>query len=152
MKYQTSRFGEIEYREDTVIEFPEGIIGFEKFRRYVILGNSDGSMFSWLQSLDHPDLAFVIVSPYDFKKDFILEIGDSDSRFLEAGEAGSIIVYSLVVIPENPSKMTANLQAPLVVNSVNRRGRQVISGNPDHRIRHYILEEMKKNCADDGEN
>lgn len=144
MKYTTTRFGEIEFREDTALEFPEGIIGFEGYSKYVILGDNDNSMFCWLQSLENPDLAFVIVCPYDFMKNYSFEVSNPDVEFLSVTDNKALVVYAIVVIPEDPSKMTANLQAPLVINSSNRKGRQVVSLNPSHKLRHMILEEMQQ--------
>lgn len=143
MKYKTTRFGEVDIDENTIITFPEGIIGFEDCKRFVILGGKSGRIFYWLQSLDDPNLAFVIVSPYDFKAGYSLEITEPDAEFLGAKSPEDLQIYAIVVVPEDPSKMTANLQAPLVINVKNRIARQIISNNPEHKLRHYILEEMK---------
>jgi flagellar assembly factor FliW len=144
MKYETTRFGVVEFRDDTIINFPDGIIGFESYSKFVILGNSDNSMFSWLQSIEEPSLAFVIISPYDFKSDYSLEIEDSDIEKLEVTASSQIVVYAIVVVPEDPKNMTANLQAPLIINAEKRLGRQIISNNPKHCLRHHIIEEIQK--------
>jgi len=144
MKYETTRFGMVEFRDDTIITFPEGIIGFEDFSRFVILGNHDQSMFSWLQSIEDPSLAFVIISPYEFKSDYSLTLEDKDLEKLESPESSQIVVYSIVVVPDDPKNMTANLQAPLVINAEKKIGRQIISTNPRHCLRHNILEELNK--------
>lgn len=144
MKYETTRFGMVEFRDDTIITFPEGIIGFEGFSRFIILGNSDQSMFSWLQSIEDPSLAFVIISPYEFKPDYSLTLEDKDLEKLESPESSQIVVYSIVVVPDDPRNMTANLQAPLVINAEKKIGRQIISTNAGHCLRHNILNELQK--------
>ena len=55
-----------------------------------------------------------------------------------------INVFNIVTIPEDIEKMTANLQAPIIINRKNNRGKQIILDNPDYQIKHYILEEIKK--------
>jgi len=143
MKYETTRFGVVEFKDDTIIEFSDGIIGFEDYTKYVILGNSEQSMFSWLQSVEEPGLAFVIISPYEFRSDFSLNVEDSDIEKLCATESSQLVVYAIVVVPEDPRNMTANLQAPLIINAEKKIGRQVISNNPKHCLRHNILDELQ---------
>lgn len=142
MKYETTRFGVVEFRDDTIIEFSDGIIGFEDYTKFVILGNSDQSMFSWLQSVEEPGLAFVIISPYEFRLDYSLNIEDNDIEKLSATDSSQLVVYSIVVVPEDPRLMTANLQAPLIINAEKKIGRQIISNNSKHCLRHNILEEL----------
>jgi len=51
-------------------------------------------------------------------------------------------VFSIVTIPENQNRMTANLQGPLLINRKKRIGRQSISLNPEWRVRHVIVDEL----------
>ena len=60
MKIKTTRFGEIETDKDTVITFPEGMLGFESVTEYMILNDPSGGPLHWLQSIVHPEVAFVI--------------------------------------------------------------------------------------------
>ena len=60
MKIQTTRFGEIDVRDDDIYNFPEGMLGFGAFKKYFTLNNPSGGPFEWLQSLNAPNLAFVV--------------------------------------------------------------------------------------------
>ena len=51
-------------------------------------------------------------------------------------------------MPSDPSKMTANLKAPLIFNLKNRKGRQIILNSSEYMTRHNIMEEMKKHASD----
>jgi len=147
MKFKTSRFGEIEIAEEEILEFPEGLLGFNAFRRYVILNTNEGSPFRWLQSVDDGSLAFIIIEPINFMFSYDLEISDDDAHFLGLTNPEEVILFAIVTIPENPQDMTANLQGPLVINGKTRKGRQVISNNPDHLLKTKILDEMVKREA-----
>ena len=69
MKLKTKHFGEIEIDESKIIHFPTGIIAFEEQKRFFIIDNPDENIpFSWLQSVDDPDLAFVIINPFYLEK------------------------------------------------------------------------------------
>ncbi|MBI3038931.1 flagellar assembly protein FliW [bacterium] len=144
MKVTTLRFGEIEISPEEIIEFPEGLLGFDHLHRYVILNTQKDSPFRWLQCVEDGQLAFVIIEPLSFMFSYDLEISDSDAEFLGLKKAEDVILYAIVTIPENVQEMTANLQGPIVINAVNRKARQVISNNPELKLKTRILDEMAK--------
>ena len=144
MKIQTSRFGEIEINKEDIVEFPEGLLGFERARRFIVLNTQDGGPFRWLQSTEIPDLAFVVIEPLQFMFSYDLEISDSDVAFLGVKAAEDVLLYGIVTIPENPRDMTANLQGPLVINIKSRKARQIVSANSSHSLKTGIISEMEK--------
>lgn len=148
MKIATARFGEIEIIPEEVIDFSEGLLGFEESHRFIILNPQDGSPFRWLQCIENGDLAFVIIEPLNFMFEYDINISDSDADFLGLTNAEDVVLYAIVTIPENPSDMTANLQGPIVINAKNRRGRQVISTNGRHSVKTRILDEMKRRAEE----
>ncbi len=142
---KTRPFGEIEVDERQVFDFPDGIPGFDFVRRFVLLDTQDtASPFKWLQALEEPELAFVIIRPVDFLGQYELAISQSDLEATGAKTADELLVFAIVTIPENPSEMTANLQGPVIMNPNKRLGRQAISLNDKYHVRHNILAEMKK--------
>ncbi|TAL39891.1 MAG: flagellar assembly protein FliW [Spirochaetes bacterium] len=148
MKIKTRPYGEVEIDERQIMEFEHGILGFDFVRRFAILDSTDNSPFKWLQSLDEPDLAFVIIRPIDFMAEYNLVISSNDLEDLGAEVVEDLLVFAIVTIPSNPSEMTANLQGPILINAKNRRGKQAISQSDKYRVKHGILEEIKKMAAD----
>ena len=63
MQVNTSRFGTVEVDDSRVITFPKGILGFPRFKQYVLIQPGEETYFFWLQSVDAPDLAFVVTDP-----------------------------------------------------------------------------------------
>lgn len=144
MKISTSRFGTIDVSDEEIVRFEEGLLGFGDYHRYVILNASEkNSPFRWLQCLDDGNLAFVIIEPLNFMFEYDIEVSDSDQEFIGLTRGEDAILYAIVSIPANPQNMTANLQGPLLINVVNRKGRQIISSNPKHQIKTKILDEMQ---------
>lgn len=143
MQVKSTRFGQLEVPENSVLNFPDGLLGFEHCKRYVILEHDPATPFRWLQGIDDPDLAFVIVNPAEFAAEYAVELGRDDVLKLGLKDASEAAVYVLVVIPEDPSAMTANLQGPLVMNAERRVGRQVVLADGRYRTRHAILAELK---------
>jgi flagellar assembly factor FliW len=145
MKLTTKHFGLIEIDEKGIINFPEGIPGFEEVKKFVLLGNaSQDNPFLWLQSVDRPDLAFVIIDPKIFNPDYIVDVDDSEVEILDIKDNEKVLVYAIVVIPEDPTKITANLKAPVLINTMNNRGKQVTLEKGNYLIRHYILDELER--------
>lgn len=143
MQVKSTRFGGFDVPEEKVLTFPDGLLGFEGLKRYVFLDHDAQSPFKWLQSVDDPEVAFVVISPTEFLTDYVVELGRDDVVKLGLKDASDAAVYVLVVIPEDPSAMTANLQGPLVVNAERRVGRQVVLADGRYRTRHPILAELR---------
>ncbi len=145
LKIQTRPFGEVEIDERQIIDFPDGIPGFDYVKKFVLLDTGDDkSPLKWLQALEEPELAFVIVRPVDFMREYELAVSFGDIEAVGAEGAENLLVFAIVTIPTNPSEMTANLQGPVIINPDKRLGRQVISLSDRYNVRHRILDEMKK--------
>jgi len=123
----SSRFGELEIPAHSVIELPSGLIGFPRTTRFVMLDYKPP--FSWLHSIDDPNLAFVVVDGFEFGKDYDVKppIGDKDCDLQENDEYAILVV---VTVRSDPRQTTANLKAPIFVNIKNRKGVQVIFDDP----------------------
>lgn len=144
MEVQTKPFGKIEVDERQKIHFPDGILGFEHLKWYVLLDSSQPP-FYWLQSLDDPEVAFVLINPEFFRPDYLLEVAAEELQELRIEDEEDVLLFAIVTIPEqNQELMTANLQGPVVINRSTKTGRQAITLNPNWRVKHYILEELAR--------
>lgn len=141
MTVQTKPFGGIDVDERQRLFFPHGIFGFEALRDFVLL-DSQQPPFYWLQSLEEPELAFVLIEPSFFRPDYTLEITRADMEEIQVEGGPDTLVFAIVTIPEDQKKMSANLQGPIVVNKQDRIGRQSISTNSSWQVKHYILDEI----------
>jgi len=130
MNIMTTRFGEVDVADDKVINFPDGIIGFHSLKNFVLLGKED-RLVMWLQSVDNPKLAFIVVNPFLFEPNYQPEI--SEVERLE-----DLHLVSIVVVPEDPEKMTANLLGPIAINVQAKVGKQVILLDSEYSVKHTI--------------
>jgi len=145
IKVNTKPFGEIEIDEVRIIDFPQGILGFDFIKKFVILDTEDkGSPFKWMQAFEEKDLAFIIIRPLDFMEEYELVISQNDLDDVKSESIDGLITFSIVTIPENPKNMTANLQGPIIINPGKRIGKQAISLSDRYTVRHNILDEMKR--------
>ena len=110
---KTRPFGEIEVDERQIIDFPEGILGFDYIKKFVLLDSEDeNSPLKWLQAFDEPTLAFVIIRPDDFMNEYELAVSQNDIEAVKVTGPENLIVFAIVTIPQDPAHMTANLQGP----------------------------------------
>jgi len=142
MTIDSKPYGEIEISERQVITFPIGIFGFEDFHRYALL-DSGQPPFYWLQSLDEAGLAFIIVNPYVFRPDYVLDVPGEDLAGIEYESDEDVLVFAIVTIPEDEMRMSANLQGPVIINRVRQLGRQSISLNQSWKTKHFIMDELE---------
>lgn len=123
IKVKTTRFGEISIPEYKVITFKDGIPGFPDSRRFVILDHKDTPL-KWLQSLDDPDLAFLIAEASSIEPAYNIKIDKSVKDYLEAQDENNLVIF-LILRVEN-SKVVANFNGPLIFNAEKMLGVQVI--------------------------
>ncbi len=146
MKLETTRFGTIDIDEKLVLEFPDGLYGFEKETRFTLLPfnpNVDSPM-EWMQSILSPHLAFVITDPYLYVPDYKLKLLEEDKQKVQLTADESFLTRCIVTIPENYTEMTANLVAPVVINPQKGIGKQFVLTGMEYDTRHYLLpEEMR---------
>jgi flagellar assembly factor FliW len=144
MKIVTSRFGEIEIGEGSIVSMPEGMLGFSEVQDYVLVQHNQGSPFLWYQAVNEPELAFVIVDPFTFFPEYEVLLSKEDLEVLECEDLSGLAVFAVVVIPENPEDITANLRGPVVINTESKIARQVVLTDERYSPHQSIIEEIKK--------
>jgi len=145
MIIETTHFGQIEIIEENILDFEEGILGFEDVRRFGIINSEDPeSPFSWIQAIEKPELAFALVNPFAIKKDYDFELNDQDASSLRIENPTQVAIFAIVVIPEDTKRISMNLKAPIIVNTKNRKAAQIILNSDKYMVRHFILDELQK--------
>lgn len=139
-KITTTRFGELEVKEEDVVVFPEGILGFAGFTRYLLFPNPTGGPLLWLQSVEDGSLAFIVCQPQLFKPDYKISIHPKDLDGIELEKQEDGAVYTIMVVPpDNPRAMTANLQGPVIINIKRRLAKQVVLVNADYGTKYRVF-------------
>lgn len=157
MLIKTKCFGEVDITEEKVITFDEGLLGFEEYKRFTLLyNNEDGKKanVSWLQSMDEEKLAFPVITPFIVKEDYQPVINETLLQDLGDLDEENTLVLLTMSVPKDLTKMTANLKAPLVINSDMRKGVQAIVENQDYLVKfpiYDILQQAKKAKEEKGE-
>ena len=145
MQLITRNFGLIEIDDNDIIDFPEGIPGFESVKKFTILGKvEEETPFHWLQGVDNTDVVFVVIDPRLIKPDYVADVDFSEVEVLGIEDSEKVLMYSIVVVPDDLKKMSANLKAPIIINVDNNKGKQVVMDKGDYPIKYYFMEEIQR--------
>lgn len=140
MIIKTARFGELDVAEQDIVEFNPGLLGFEKLTRYILMDIAKIPDFKWLQSIDEPKLAFLLVDPFTIKKSYCVELSDDVVNKLEIKEPEQVLVYTIVTVPKSGFKnATTNLVGPLIINWLRKKGKQIIFERDSNSIRYPLI-------------
>ncbi|MCT4613194.1 MAG: flagellar assembly protein FliW [Clostridia bacterium] len=144
MTLNTRHFGEISIDVEKVVRFEEGLPGFEDKKDFILLSNEESNTFFWLQSVEDGEVAFALANPFIFYPEYSPEINDEYISELGELKEEDLNIYSVLVVPEDIKKMSANLKAPIVINNKTRKGKQVIVENKECEVRHFVYDDMEK--------
>lgn len=144
MHINSRLFGEIDVDDGKVIYFESGIIGFDDCKRFTLLYDSEKNeqkSIMWLQSVDRPELAFPVADPMSITREYNPIVED---EWLEpiGGIEKEEDLYVLVIltVPSDLTRMTANLKAPLIINTDTMKGCQLIVNNDDYEVRYNVYD------------
>ena len=126
--------------EDTdVISFPSGLIGFSQWRKFVLLEDPEELPIAVLQCIDDTDVSFLVTDPVYVVSQYRFDLSPEDRRELGLTRPGLERTLCTLAIKERPVMVTANLLAPIVINSETRMARQVILDGSGYTAQHPLL-------------
>lgn len=139
MKCTSTRFGSFDVRDESIVTFPSGLLGFPEQQRYVILDHDTEAPFKWLQSVEEPALAFVILDPTMFQPGYHVDVPADALAEIRAGEKEDLALVAFLTIPsDDPGRITANLRGPLVISHKTKLGKQLVLSE-DFPTRHPLF-------------
>jgi flagellar assembly factor FliW len=143
MVVQTGRFGQIEVSSEEIISIPSGILGFPDDHNFCLVDAGDDTLILWLQSLSNAHLAFPLLEPKIFKPEYVVRLSAAELRELRLLSIKDASVFTILTIPSALPEMTANLKAPLVINTKEKRAKQVVLQENDQPIKHPMFKELR---------
>jgi len=130
-----------------ILRFPHGIVGFEHLKRFALIQDTE-SAIGWFQSLDEPETAFAALDAFLVDADYDIELPKADADALALESEGDVAVYALLTVRLDPEEyITANLLAPVVLNTRIGTGRQVILQDSSYSLQHRIQAEVLAGVA-----
>lgn len=143
MKINTRKFGEVEVAEDKIINMPlNGLLGFPEVKRYVLLEREETRPFCWYQSVDEPELAFVVINPFVFKSDYAVDLKQAvrDMGWEDVDNKNLALYVVVNFSDEDPPNITANLIGPIVINTVKLEAVQMVISDSSYSHQHKVID------------
>lgn len=128
MLVKSTRFGPITANQADIITFPNGLIGFEDTRHWLILADADNSDIAWLQSTSQPQVAIPLISPRKLLPDYKVTISQRQIESLKIRSSDRVFV--LLVLSKTGKTLTVNLRGPLILNLNQRLAMQCVVNDP----------------------
>jgi flagellar assembly factor FliW len=119
-------FGAVEFVAEDVLELAGGMPGFKGLNRFLLIQGEDLEPFKFLQSLDQPAICFPMIDPRHLDAGYRPQLNTEQQAELELADSKDGLVFSIVTLTEDPSDATANLFAPIVVNTANMKAAQIL--------------------------
>lgn len=143
MQIETKFHGQIQIDSQMIYQFPTGLPGFEEQHQFVILPIDGNETFQVMQSTEEAGVAFVVANPYAFVPTYDLKIDEATVNSLAIEKEEDVFVLAVVSVKEPFEQSTLNLQAPLIFNRNNQKGKQMIVNQSTYSMRHPFQEEAK---------
>ncbi len=131
MKKINTRFGEVEYDPAHLLHFPAGLIGLPNLHHFIVMPNKKTGPLFWIQSVEDPDIAFVLTDPTNFFLDYQLKPEESERQSLQLDQEDEYFILTIVTVPADQN-ITVNLAAPILFAPKTNRAIQVIVENSSY--------------------
>lgn len=150
MRVNTRLFGEIEIADEKIITFPNGIIGFPDMTKFTMIYDEEkgtNAGIRWLQSMDEPTFAMPVMDPLVVKEDYNPEVDDEILKNIGTLTPDNILVLVTVTVPSDLTKMSVNLQGPIIINVDERKACQVIVDTADCPVKYPVYDILQARKA-----
>jgi len=142
MIVNSTRFGPVETPENKIITMAKPILGFEDFKRFVLIEIDEIRPFMWLQAVDEPAVAFLVVNPVLVYPGYRIEINAMEVGEIKIDDVNNVETYVIVTVGESPGEISVNLQGPILINAENNLAKQLVLVNSEYKIKFPLLGEM----------
>ena len=144
MKIETTRFGVMDVKDDQIVTFPQGLLGFSKRTQFTLFPDKISEPFQWLQSLEIPPLALIVVDPDLILSDYKFSLEDDEVKDLGSIQIGDFQVLIVVTVGATIQDLTLNLLGPILINKNTRLARQIVLDDSEYSANHYIFITRRK--------
>lgn len=151
MLIDTERFGSFDTKDSKLVNFPQGLPGFEDLHQFIILEVPQTKPIYWLQSTENKYIALPVILSFEIMDDYYIDIRENELEELMVESQNDLLVMNVVVIPEKIEEMTVNLAAPIIINAVRGIGKQIIIDAKTMPIRWPVYEAIMKSLDKGGE-
>lgn len=139
MKFISKVHGEMEYQENDIITFSKGLPGFNQLKKFILIDLKEYEPFKLLQSLEDDEISLIATSPYEFFSEYEIKLSEETIKNLKINSPEQVMVITTVTLNSDVKKITTNLQGPIVINTSNNLGEQIILDNSKYKVKSPLM-------------
>jgi flagellar assembly factor FliW len=139
MKFISKVHGEMQYEENNIITFNKGIPGFNELKKFILLDLQEYEPFKLLQSLEDDEISLIVTSPYEFFNEYEIKLSDETIKNLKIDSPDQVMILTTVTLNSDVKKITTNLQGPIVINTSNNFGEQIVLDNSKYKVKSPLI-------------
>ncbi|MCR5619130.1 MAG: flagellar assembly protein FliW [Lachnospiraceae bacterium] len=146
MLIKTKIFGEVEISDEKILTFEDGIIGFPDLKHFTLIHDEEKGTdagIRYFQSIEEPGFAMPVMNPLMVCETYNPQVSEELLSDLGNLSDDNIVVLVTVTVPTDLTKMTVNLQGPIIINSEEKKGAQIIVEGNDYPVRFPIYDILK---------
>lgn len=141
MEVKTKYHGTVSFEERDIIKFNKGLPGFESLKSFILLPVEGSDVFKILHSIEDEEIGLIVVSPFEFIKDYEVELKDEFIHELSIKREEDVLILNTVTLNSNISNITSNLRAPIIINIREALGEQIILEDENLSIKYPLIRE-----------
>lgn len=139
MTVATKYLGDVKVESKDIIHFKNGLPGFITENKFMLMTFPENPIFQILQSLNTPELAFIVTDPYHFYHDYTFKLDETILRNLKIVDPKDVVVLTIVTLISPVEQSTINLKAPIIINRTQNLGKQYILNNENYQTKAPIV-------------
>lgn len=141
MNIHTKYHGEIEINPENIITFENGIPSFEDEKYFTLLELSQDTAFFVLQSTNNSSVAFLVTNPFSFFPSYEVKLSDAVIEALKIGNKEDVAIFGILTAKEPFEETTINLKGPVVINSKEKLGKQIVLNDLNYHTKHQFFQQ-----------
>lgn len=121
-----TRFGLQDIDPDSIIEFSDGLPGFEDLKQFKLFHEEGKHTLFYLQSVEDAGVQLPVVDPDHFQVNYEITLTDEELAQLQLEDAkdATVLVTVSRVDGEDDGGLHANFMGPIILNTKARTGMQ----------------------------
>ncbi|MCP5051841.1 MAG: flagellar assembly protein FliW [bacterium] len=139
MEITSKLLGQVEFSEESIIHFEEGLIGIPGNKKFILIEKEDFLPFSYLQCVDDPSFILVVISPMLVEKEFKFNIHKEDLNAIDIKDENDFSLLAIVIFAKQVQDITVNLKAPILINIHTKQALQIILQNDDYSVEEPLI-------------
>jgi flagellar assembly factor FliW len=148
MEIKTKNFGVVEFQENDPIYFPKGLPGLPSLKKFLIFAFNEMLPLKFLQSIEEPVYSLVLVNPLLLDPSYNYELSEEDYTDINLQPNQEVLQYIIVTVPNDPTLITGNFKAPVIINTKTMHAKQVILADSKYSVSASVPEILNSQSLD----